>query len=106
MGPVEKVGDEFVVHGLGNFLSGMHSDPRTSDGLIVHANAVEQRGSWRFESIDVTPTDVTSRGWRILIPDAGTTSYNRTMNVVSSMDAPFGLYEIPPLADWQLAMIE
>lgn len=106
VGPIEKVGDEYIVHGLGNFLSGMHSDPRTSDGLIVHAKASIESGRWKFDSIDVTPTDVTTRGWRILVPGAGSASYSRTMNVVGSMGAPFGLYEMPGLADWQRAMIE
>ena len=106
VGPVERVGGEFIIHGLGNFLSGMHSDPRTSDGLILFANAGKVNGRWRFTSIDVTPTNVTSWSWHIEQASPGSASFERTMSVLTGMGAPIGLYEGRGLSDWQLALIE
>jgi poly-gamma-glutamate synthesis protein (capsule biosynthesis protein) len=104
--PIERVGDEFIVHGLGNFLSGMHSDPRTSDGVIVHANAGRVGDVWRFTSINVTPTSVTPWSWRVAPAATGSPSYIRTMSTLTSMGAALGDYRAPGLADWQRQLIE
>lgn len=83
VGPVERVGDEFVLHGLGNFLSGQIQSPSLQDGVIAFANAVESEEGWRFESIEVVPTQVTRGSYRIEV--AGGASFERTMAAVNEM---------------------
>jgi poly-gamma-glutamate capsule biosynthesis protein CapA/YwtB (metallophosphatase superfamily) len=60
--PIERIGDKYVVYGMGNHLTNQFSrwgDPyyATEDGLMVHARVIEEEdGSFRVYRIDLTPT--------------------------------------------------
>ena len=68
--PVEQVGDEYVVYGMGNFLSnqsGRCCRAGTEDGVIVRATVAEQPDG-RFVVTDLTgiPTMVERGTYRVL----------------------------------------
>lgn len=86
VGPVEKVGEKFILHGLGNFLSGQVFLPETSDGVIAMARARRLDGAWMFDQVEVVPTQVTS-GSRIVAVPEGSASWQRTMSAINAMDA-------------------
>ena len=88
VGPVEKVGDEFVLHGLGNFLSGQTQSRSLRNGVIAVANATREGGEWRFASIDVIPTQVTRGNYRIEIADRETAA--RTLASLGAMGVSVG----------------
>ena len=84
--PVERVGDKYVLHGLGNFLSGQVFRPETSDGVIAMVTAHRNDGLWRFDQVEVVPTQVTS-GSRVVAVAEGSASWQRTMSAINAMDA-------------------
>lgn len=86
VGPVEKVGDEFILHGLGNFLSGQLFRAETSDGVIAMVRATRNDGIWRFDRVEVIPTQVTG-GSRIVPVEQGSGSWQRTMSAINAMGA-------------------
>jgi len=53
--PIQRIGDEFVVYGLGNFLSGQSSAPRR-DGMIVLADVEVRAGVPHVVGIRYQPT--------------------------------------------------
>ncbi|HLV90942.1 MAG TPA: CapA family protein [Acidimicrobiia bacterium] len=86
VGPVEKVGDEFVLHGLGNFLSGQVFQPETRDGVIAVIRAKRTDGVWRFDRVEVIPTEV--GGGSVITPvPRGSASWQRTMSAINAMGA-------------------
>ncbi len=107
IGPVERVGEEFVLHGLGNFLSGQVQSPYLRDGVIAVATAV--RGgdeSWRFESIEVIPTEVARNSYRVEVATGD--SADRTLSALTGMGVSVGLAPVQPRAMTaaQLRLIE
>ena len=62
--PVTQIGGEFLVYGLGNFLSNQSAEScdecsvATQDGVIVHLTVTEDTagGQWRVSDISHTPT--------------------------------------------------
>jgi poly-gamma-glutamate synthesis protein (capsule biosynthesis protein) len=68
--PIGKVGKEFVVYGMGNFLSNQRSGNvrvGTEDGLLIQAKVWEQPdGTFSVSYIDYTPTYVEEGTFRIL----------------------------------------
>ena len=106
VGPVERVGDEFILHGLGNFISGQIQSPSLQDGVIAYANAVESEGRWRFESIEVVPTRVVRGSYRVELADGA--SFERTMAAVNEMGAGVqpASAEPPLLSVSQLRLLE
>lgn len=86
VGPVERVGGQFIVHGLGNFISGQ-SLPNTSDGVIAMVTANLHPAGWRFDQLEVVPTNVT-RGSYVVVPaPEGSPSFQRTMSAINAMEA-------------------
>ena len=86
VGPVEKVGDEFVLHGLGNFLSGQVFQPETRDGVIAVIRAKRTDGVWRFDRVEVIPTEV--GGGSVITPvPRGSASWQRTLSAINAMGA-------------------
>jgi poly-gamma-glutamate synthesis protein (capsule biosynthesis protein) len=71
--PIEKVGDEFVVYGLGNILSNMYAGkccPAASqDGVVVGVTFTEGAGG-RFTTtaVDYAPTWVDRKGGFVITP--------------------------------------
>lgn len=106
VGPVERVGDEFILHGLGNFLSGQRQFPALQDGVITFANARRVRGQWRFTSVEAVPTEVARGTYRIRVADVGSPSYDRTMEVLNSMGARIAPYQPAGLSADVLRLIE
>lgn len=103
--PIERVGDEFVLYGLGNFISAQFFRPNTSDGVIALARAHQGPAGWRFAEVGVVPTQV-SRGSYLVEPaPLGSDSYQRTMAVMNMMGAGVEAFA-PPLvisrAGWEL----
>jgi hypothetical protein len=86
VGPVERVGDEFVLHGLGNFLSGQRFSPQVQNGVIAMVRARRVDGVWRFDQVEVVPTQVTTRSVIVPAPE-GSDSWRRTMETVNLMGA-------------------
>jgi poly-gamma-glutamate synthesis protein (capsule biosynthesis protein) len=67
--PVGKVGDEYVIYGMGNFLSNQRSGNTrvgTEDGVLVQVHVAEVGGELRVTGIEYTPTYVEFGTYRIL----------------------------------------
>jgi hypothetical protein len=87
VGPVERVGDKWILHGLGNFLSGQLFRPETADGVIAMVTARRSDSVWRFDKVEVIPT-VVLRGSQLIVPaEEGSGSWNRTLDVINAVDA-------------------
>ncbi|NNF88294.1 MAG: CapA family protein [Acidimicrobiia bacterium] len=104
--PIGQVDNEYVVYGMGNFLSNQRSGNvrvGTEDGLLVQARVWEQAdGSFSVSYIDYTPTYVEEGTFRILpvaqtLNDPSTspalaaaleTSWDRTQDRVNRLGTP------------------
>ena len=72
--PVARIGDEFLVYGMGNFLSNQSPEScdvcpvSTQDGVIVHLTVTEDAasGQWRVTDISHTPTWVDRSNYEII----------------------------------------
>lgn len=84
IGPVEMVGGEFILYGLGNFLSLQRHPPPVADGVIAMVSAEKLSGRWRFVDVSVIPTWV-EPGTSRIVPamTANSVSYLRTMAMVN-----------------------
>ncbi len=60
------MGDEFVVYGLGNFLSGQLWSGPTRDGVIVRADIVPRGERWVARGIGYTPTWISGADYKVL----------------------------------------
>jgi hypothetical protein len=70
--PIEKIGDEFVLYGLGNFLSNQSPHccpPASQDGVIVTARVDDRGGRLMVSNVSYTPTWV-DRGGYVVRPVA------------------------------------
>jgi poly-gamma-glutamate synthesis protein (capsule biosynthesis protein) len=70
--PVERIGDKFVVYGVGNFLSNQNSQccPRSSqDGVIMTLHVEARDGRFVVNQVSYTPTWV-ERGPYLVRPVA------------------------------------
>lgn len=97
--PIEKVGDEFIVYGMGNFLSNQRSRIATQDGVVVFAEIARRGDAWVTRNLDVAPTWVEGGSFRILpageplpgmsdtLKSALSASWTRTMRTLRSMGA-------------------
>ena len=89
--PIEKIGDEYVAYGVGNFLSnqGAPSTPTASqDGMILQVLVQEQPdGSFRTSNIVFTPTWVDRASYLITLatPQTNRSSYDRTVAAVTAL---------------------
>lgn len=104
VGPIERVDDEFIIHGLGNFLSGQLQFPALQDGVIALAQAVESGGEWHFDTIEVVPTRVARGTYRIELADAS--SYERTMSAINEFGAEITEFRPPGLSAEQLLLLD
>jgi poly-gamma-glutamate synthesis protein (capsule biosynthesis protein) len=89
VGPVERVDGEFILHGLGNFLSVQRHIPAVADGIIASVRATRTQGGWAFDSVEFVPTWVQPGTYRVLPavshqPD----SYRRTMGYLGLYGGP------------------
>jgi poly-gamma-glutamate synthesis protein (capsule biosynthesis protein) len=82
--PIQRLGDEYVVYGLGNFLSGQNSPPR-QDGVIVLADVDVVNGQPRVIGIRFQPTWVDRPNVIRVATSNGplADSWNRTRSVVA-----------------------
>ena len=67
--PIGRVGKEYVIFGMGNFLSNQSDDcclPETQDGVIVRIEVAEKRKGLRVTGLGYTPTWVDIGSYRIL----------------------------------------
>lgn len=65
--PIAQYGDEYVVYGLGNFLSNQLWSSQTTDGVIVTVDmALRREGDWVPRTVTYTPTWVQSGTYKIL----------------------------------------
>lgn len=98
--PIERWNDEYIVYGLGNFLSAQHHRTNTADGVIVLVELTERNDQWVVRKIDFVPTYVTVGDYRIL-PAAETiaagagslastllASWNRTVDAIETYNPP------------------
>jgi poly-gamma-glutamate synthesis protein (capsule biosynthesis protein) len=89
--PIEKVGDEYVAYGVGNFLSnqGAPSTPTASqDGMILQVAVSEQDdGSFKASRVAYTPTWVDRSNYLIMLatPSRQPASHDRTVGAVTSL---------------------
>lgn len=85
--PIDKVGKEYVVFGMGNFLSNQSGEccvPQTQDGVIVRMEVTAGRNGLRVTGLGYTPTWVDRGSYRILparewLGRAGTRRLRRTL---------------------------
>ncbi len=115
--PMDRVGDEYVLYGLGNFVSNQSpvtcaSCPQaTEDGMILWVEYVETApDEWEVDRIEVIPTWVDRRTYTVIPvsealadPDTEPTlvpqlegSWNRTVEAVQSLGAPLPRVEFSP----------
>jgi poly-gamma-glutamate synthesis protein (capsule biosynthesis protein) len=104
--PIERRNDEFIVYGLGNFLSGQRRMTETTDGVIVLADLTLRNGQWATRQIRYVPTWELGGTYRILpaaetiAAGAGTleatlrASWRRTVATISA----YGAAEVSPVA--------
>lgn len=99
--PVELRNGEYVVYGLGNFVSAQRRRPTTTDGVVVIADVALRNGAWVTRSVDFVPTWVEPGTYRVL-PAAETiaageagpwattleASWRRTVAAIGAMGAP------------------
>jgi hypothetical protein len=89
--PIEKIGDEYVAYGVGNFLSnqGAPATPTPSqDGIILQVAVQEQPdGSFKAMKVDYTPTWVDRSTYLVTMatPQSNPASYERTVAAVTSL---------------------
>lgn len=89
--PIERIGDEYVAYGMGNFLSnqGAPATPTPSqDGIILQVAVQEQPdGSFKATKVDYTPTWVDRSDYVVTLatPQANAASYQRTVAAVTSL---------------------
>ena len=76
--PVEQIGDEYILYGLGNFLSGQRSRPATQDGVIVTVEFALRGDGWAARRVEAYPTWVEGRSYRILPASRNPESWRRT----------------------------
>ena len=89
VGPIERVDGEYIIHGLGNFLSGQSQFPALRDGVVAIANLKQSNGKWRVAGIDVVPTWVEPGTYRVRpAARSNSASFERTMAILTSYDAP------------------
>jgi len=93
------IGDEYVVYGLGNLLSGqLHTVP-TSEAFLAVARAQWVDGRWAFVDIEAVPTVVERNTYHVLTAERDSGSFSRTMNMLSSFGVEIDLYEVPAAAE-------
>jgi poly-gamma-glutamate synthesis protein (capsule biosynthesis protein) len=80
--PVEELGGEFIIYGLGNFLSNQRSRVATQDGVVLFAEVVDRGDAWVVRRLEASPTWVEGGSFRIL--PAGASSIDRTLAVLSA----------------------
>jgi hypothetical protein len=89
--PVERIGDEYVVYGMGNLLSGQVRE-RTRDGVLVTLHVAERpTGGFVVERVEVTPTWVEPGTYRVRPADGAAglgASCARTVEAITSLGAP------------------
>jgi poly-gamma-glutamate synthesis protein (capsule biosynthesis protein) len=90
--PIERVGEKYIVYGLGNFVSGQFFLPNTSDGLIAVATARNDGSRWRFDEVAVVPTTVARGTYQVQPAEPGSASYARTMETVRLLGAAIDVY--------------
>jgi poly-gamma-glutamate synthesis protein (capsule biosynthesis protein) len=99
--PIERVGDEYIIYGLGNFISGQFFLPNTSDGLIAMVTARNEGSVWRFDEVAVVPTTVVRGSYLVRPAEPGSDSYRRTMETVGLLGAEVGVYSPPRQVSWR-----
>ncbi len=94
--PIDRIGDRFVIYGMGNLLSGMTASlgkgPVVQDGVIVQVSVREEGKDFVVEDVTFTPTWVQEGSWRILPARSGSggslqQSFRRTSETILSMHA-------------------
>lgn len=87
--PVEEVDGEYIIYGLGNFLSAQRSRPATQDGVIVTVEMAARGSGWSARGVEAHPIWVEFGTYRILPAiDHNRSSWSRTAAALHSMDAP------------------
>ena len=86
--PIEKVDEEYILYGLGNFLSAQRSRPATQDGVIAAVEFAPRAGGWSARGVTAHPTWVEGGTYRVLpAADFNPTSWGRTASVLRSEGA-------------------
>jgi len=91
--PVDRIGDKYVVYGMGNHLTNQFSrwGPDyfgTEDGLMVQVHVSERAdGSFAVDAIELIPTWVEFRSYRVLpVTDALLTGAGPTSDLEASLE--------------------
>lgn len=92
VGPVARVGEEFVLYGLGNLLSGQLHRVDTSEGVLAFATAEWEGERWEFVSVEALPVYVERGSYVVRLAEPGSGSYQRTMVALASFGVEVGLY--------------
>ncbi len=94
--PIDRIGEEFVVYGMGNSVSGQTASlgegPIVQDGVIVQVSVTEEGKDFVVNEVTFVPTMVEAGSWRILpatgeMSGALQQSFRRTSRTIMSMHA-------------------
>ena len=85
--PVEQIGDEYILYGLGNFLSGQRSRPATQDGVVVTVEFALRGDRWVTRRVEALPTWVEGGSYRILPASRHPASWRRTERALRLLGA-------------------
>lgn len=89
--PVEEVDGEYIVYGLGNFLSNQRSRASTQDGVIVTLEFARRGEGWSARGVTAYPTWVEGDSFKIrLAADHNPASWRRTAEALG-LDRAAGL---------------
>jgi poly-gamma-glutamate synthesis protein (capsule biosynthesis protein) len=91
--PMEWVGGELVLYGLGNFVSGQFFLPNTSDGVIAVVTGRAEGSDWRFEDVAMVPTSVVRGSYQVVPAEPDSPSYRRTMETLGLLGADVDRFE-------------
>lgn len=90
--PIERIGDEVVVYGMGNLLSNQYERPLTQDGVLVTLTVAETDDGFEVTAVETTPTIVERPSFRITptSPSNHADSYARTNEIIGPVATPTG----------------
>ncbi|MPZ54466.1 MAG: hypothetical protein GEU79_17350 [Acidimicrobiia bacterium] len=81
--PIDKIGNEYLIYGLGNFLSAQRTSPR-ADGVIVNVDFAQRGDRWVARGVEYIPTMVENNSWDIEV--ATGSSRSRTIDAIETYD--------------------
>jgi poly-gamma-glutamate synthesis protein (capsule biosynthesis protein) len=103
VGPIAAIDGEYVIYGLGNFLSAQSQPVTLTDGVIAMVEVEGSGDSWEVTSVSVIPTWVEPGTYRILPSvEWNMDSYRRTLAYSNMYGGQIGPYLWRGQPGWRL----